>query len=60
MRFTWPVPELIPTGLVNETATLANERHRARYQAWRLVRHLFSLEWRVVFEDSPDNEKSNR
>ena len=39
VRSTWPVPEMIPIELVNETEALADERHRARYQAWRLVRN---------------------
>ena len=60
VRSTWPVPEMIPIELVNETEALADERHRARYQAWRLVRHLFSLEWKVAFESSLDNERWNR
>ena len=60
VRASWPVPELIPTELVNRTEALADERHRARYQAWRLVRHLFSLEWKVAFEFSLDDERWNR
>ena len=60
VRSSWPVPELIPTELVNQTEALADERHRARYQAWRLVRHLFSLEWKVAFESSLDDERWNK
>jgi hypothetical protein len=60
VRSRWPVPELIPTELVNQTEVLADDRHRARYQAWRLVRHLFSLEWKVVFESSLDDERWNK
>lgn len=52
VRKRWLAPELMPTQLVNQCDELTDARHRARRQAWLLVRHLFDLEWQLVFQDT--------
>ena len=48
-------PTRKPWEIVDGTPELALPQHQARRQAWRLVRHLFDVQWQAVFEDAVDD-----